>query len=77
MANPSSSVQSICRLLDYSPQAYHQQQKRLLKKQVNEDLIVQQIHGVRKHQPMCGGRKLFIMLQPFFTAQNIQIGRDA
>ena len=77
MANPFCSVQSICRLLDYSPQAYHQQQKRVLKKQVNEDLMVQQIHLIRKHQPMCGGRKLFIMLQSFFNTQNIQIGRDA
>jgi transposase InsO family protein len=63
--------------LDYSPQAYHQQQKRVLQKQVNEDLIVQQIQLLRKHQPRCGGRKLFIMLQPFFQQQNITIGRDA
>ena len=71
------SVQTICRLLGYSKQAYHQQQKRVLQKQVYEDLLVQQIHHIRKHQPMCGGRKMFIMLQPFFTAQNIAIGRDA
>lgn len=64
-------------MLDYSPQAYHQQQKRVLQKQVNEDLIVQQIQLLRKHQPRCGGRKLFIMLQPFFQQQNITIGRDA
>ena len=70
-------MKSICRLLDYSPQAYHQQQKRVLQKQVNEDLIVQQIHLIRKLQPRCGGRKLFVMLQPFFNQQNIQIGRDA
>jgi hypothetical protein len=63
--------------LDYSPQAYHQQQKRVLQKQINEDLIVQQIHLIRIHQPRCGGRKLFVMLQPFFKQQNIQIGRDA
>jgi len=63
--------------LDYSPQAYHQQQKRELKKQVNEDLIVQQIHLIRHQQPRCGGRKLFVMLLPFFIQQNISIGRDA
>ncbi len=63
--------------MDYSPQAYHQQQKRVLQKQVNEDLIVQQIQFIRHHQPRCGGRKLFIMLQPFFKQQNTQIGRDA
>jgi hypothetical protein len=63
--------------LDYSPQAYHQQQKRTLKKQVNEALIVQQIQLIRQLQPRCGGRKLFVMLLPFFKQQNIAIGRDA
>jgi putative transposase len=63
--------------LDYSPQAYHKQQKRVLQKQINEDLIVQQIHLIRKVQPRCGGRKLFIMLQSFFEQQKIQMGRDA
>lgn len=63
--------------MDYSPQAYHQQQKRVLQKQVNEDLIVQQIQLIRMHQPRCGGRKLFVMLQSCFEQQNIQIGRDA
>ena len=29
-----------------------------------------------KHQPRCGGRKLFIMLQPFFKEHNLSIGRD-
>lgn len=40
-------------------------------------MIVQQVHLIRIHQPRCGGRKLFVMLQPFFEQQNIQIGRDA
>jgi transposase InsO family protein len=63
--------------LDYSPQAYHQQQKRVVQKQVNEDLILQQVHRIRHHQPRCGGRKLLVMLQPFFEQQKIQLGRDA
>lgn len=32
---------------------------------------------IRKWQPRCGGRKLLIMLQPFFKQQNIPIGRDS
>ena len=63
--------------MDYSPQAYHQHQKRALVKQVHEDLIIQQVHLIRKLQPRCGGRKLLVMLQPFLTQHNIQIGRDA
>ena len=30
----------------------------------------------RVEQPRCGGRKLLIMLQPFFELRNIYIGRD-
>lgn len=44
--------------------------------QVNEELLLQQIDLIRKQQPRCGGRKLFIMLQPFFQQQQILIGRD-
>ncbi|MBK8606202.1 MAG: DDE-type integrase/transposase/recombinase [Chitinophagaceae bacterium] len=74
--NPYISLQTICRLLGYSPQAYHKQQKRKFAQQVNEELILQQIDLIRKHQPRCGGRKLFIMLQTFFTQQQMLIGRD-
>lgn len=63
--------------MDYSPQAYHKQEKRVMLKQVNEDLIVQEIHAIRKYQPRCGGRKLLIMLQPFMQEQKILMGRDA
>lgn len=42
----------------------------------NEFLILQQIDVIRKYQPRCGGRKLFIMLQPFLTQHQITIGRD-
>jgi len=62
--------------LGYSPQAYHKQNKHQLIKQVNESMLLQQITEIRKQQPRCGGRKLFIMLQPFFKQHNISMGRD-
>jgi putative transposase len=62
--------------LGYSTQAFHKQQKRKLQHRVNEQIIIQQIDLVRKQQPRCGGRKLFIMLQPLFEQHNISIGRD-
>lgn len=70
------SVQLICRLLGYTPQAYHKKQRSKVIKLSNELLILQRIDNIRKLQPRCGGRKLFIMLQPFFEEYNIQIGRD-
>ena len=71
-----SSVQQICRLLGYTPQAYHKKQKRNVVQLSNEFLILQQIDAIRKYQPRCGGRKLFIMLQSFLKEQKIHIGRD-
>ena len=62
--------------MGYSFQAYHKQNKHHLIKQVNESLLLQQIAAIRTQQPRCGGRKLFIMLAPFFKQYNIIIGRD-
>jgi putative transposase len=63
--------------LGYTPQAYHKQTKHQLVKQVNEDLIIQQVHAIRKEQPKCGARKLLVMLKPFFEQYEIRIGRDS
>jgi putative transposase len=63
--------------LGYTPQAYHKKTKQHFIKEVNESLIVQQVHLLRKEQPRCGTRKLLLMLQPFFAQHNIAIGRDA
>jgi transposase InsO family protein len=62
--------------LGYTPQAYHKKTKQHLIKQVNEGIIVQQVHLLRKEQPRCGTRKLLLMLQPFLTSHHIAIGRD-
>ncbi len=62
--------------MGYSPQAYHKKQKKNVVQLSNEHLILQHIDAFRKYQPRCGGRKLFIMLQPFFTQHNITMGRD-
>ena len=76
MTKPLFSIQHICRLLGYSPQAYHKKQKKNVIHLSHEQLILQQIDSIRKYQPRCGGRKLFIMLQPFFKQQQIAMGRD-
>ena len=63
--------------MGYTPQAYHKKTKQHFIKEVNEQLIIQQVHTLRKEQPRCGTRKLLLMLQPFFVQHNIAIGRDA
>lgn len=63
-------------MLGYTPQAYHKKTKHHLIKQVNEDLVLQQVLLIRKEQPRCGTRKLLVMLQPFLAKYHISIGRD-
>ena len=62
--------------MGYTPQAYHKKTKHHLIKQVNEELIIQQVYLLRKEQPRCGTRKLLLMLQPFLNSHHIAIGRD-
>ena len=62
--------------MGYTPQAYHKKTKKQFIKQVNDDLVIQQVHRIRNEQPRCGTRKLLIMLQPFLQQHNIVIGRD-
>jgi hypothetical protein len=44
---------------------------------MQQGLILEQIQLIRKLQPRCGGRKLFIELSSFFKQHHIKIGRDA
>lgn len=62
--------------MGYTPQAYHKHNKSTYRQQVNEGLILNEIDAIRKHQPRCGGRKLYVELQSFFKRHNINIGRD-
>jgi transposase InsO family protein len=62
--------------LGYSVQAYHKKQNRTIRTLSHEQQVLERIDTIRKHQPRCGGRKLFIMLQPFLKEYNIAMGRD-
>lgn len=62
--------------MGYSAQAYHKKQNKNITRSYQEELILKQIDAIRKYQPRCGGRKLFIMLQPFLQQHKIAIGRD-
>lgn len=66
-----------CSLLGYSRQAYYQYQKQQEKEAFEEELIVQEVLRHRKLQRRIGGRKLFCMMNRFFTQHAIGIGRDA
>lgn len=62
--------------MGYSPQAYHKHNNKTNHRHFTEGLILQEVDVIRRQQPRCGGRKLFIMLQPFFQQHHISMGRD-
>ena len=64
-------------MLGYSRQGLYKAQLNHQKACFQEELIVQQIHKIREHQPRCGGRKLHYMLQTFLAEHQFSIGRDA
>lgn len=64
-------------MFGYSRQAFYKHQQQQFKIISTTKLIIEQVLHIRKQQPRCGGRKLLIMLQPFFKQQHIHIGRDA
>ena len=64
-------------MFGYSRQAFYKHQKRQFVTLGKTQLIIEQVLHIRKQQPRCGGRKLLVMLQPFFKQRNIVIGRDA
>jgi len=64
-------------LLGYTRQAYYQHKKQLEKESLQHDLLINQVHKIRKTQKRLGGRKLLYKLDPFMQEHQIIIGRDA
>lgn len=69
-------ITALCSLLGYSRQAFYQQVEAMEKKVLGEELIVQQVLGIRERQKRVGARKLLLMLEPFLLEHKLQIGRD-
>ncbi len=73
---PEISLSRFCRLLGVSRQAYYQHYWHREKINMAEEMILEQIKGIRKTQPAIGTRKLYFMLQSFLQNHKIKIGRD-
>jgi putative transposase len=67
----------LCSLLGYSRQGLYKAQKEHHQHYLEEDLLVQQVHKIRTHQPRIGGRRLHYMLQSFMQEHQFRIGRDS
>lgn len=66
-----------CCLLGITRQAYYQHFWKEEANSFEQELTLQQVRQIRRLQPAVGGRKLYLMLEPFLMEHHIKMGRDA
>ncbi len=71
------SAVAACNWFGISRQAYSQARKRHLKREAEDDLIVELVRGIRQRHTRMGGRKLHHKLQVPMAKLEIYRGRDA
>lgn len=69
-------IAALCRLLNYSRQAFYQQRTIIEREALQDELIIQEVLRIRERQKRVGTRKLFEMLRLFRWHHKMQIGRD-
>lgn len=71
------SLKVSCRLLGYTRQAYYKQTRRVEKKAIGAELILQEVVRIRASQKGVGTRKLHHMMASFTREHGVEMGRDA
>lgn len=71
------SLGKLCRLLGVTRQAYYQHFNRLEAISFEQQLVVKEVHRIRKRHRRMGTRKLHELLEPFLLEHQIKMGRDA
>lgn len=74
---PHISLVRICRLLGVTRQAHYQHGWQTQANSVEHELVLQQVHAIRRSHKRMGGRKLHELLDPFLLEHGIKMGRDA
>lgn len=73
----SLGLADLCSWFGVSRQAFYQDKKRVYKEALEHDIILQEVHSIRKLHPRLGGRKLFFRMGIFLDSHHIKMGRDA
>jgi len=67
----------LCRLLGLTRQAYYQHFWQAEASSIEESLVLEKVHAIRKDHRVMGGRKLYEKLYSFLLEHQIKMGRDA
>lgn len=71
------SLRVLCGLLGYTRQAYYKQKRRVERKALGAELILQEVVRIRTSQRRVGVRKLHHMMSSFTREHAVEMGRDA
>lgn len=74
---PHVSLVRFCRLLGVTRQAFYQHGWQAQAMGIEHELVLQQVHAIRRDHRRMGGRKLYELLEPFMLEHGIKMGRDA
>lgn len=74
---PNLGLSRICRLFGITRQAYYQYLDRNIDLEFEDELIIKEVHRIRKQHPRMGARKLYVKLEDFMLEHQIKMGRDA
>lgn len=70
-------IKLLCRIINISTQSYYQSNKKFIKDEMSQDLIIQEVLNLRQIHKRVGARKMLIHIQDFGKKIGFQIGRDA
>lgn len=73
---PGISVKTLCSLFGKTRHAHYDYLWRLEQDVLIQDIVLQEVHQIRKDLPACGTRKLHFKLKPLLMEHHISIGRD-
>lgn len=73
---PKLSLGKLCRLFGKSRHAHYDHLWRQRDDGIKDDIILQNVHEIRKTLPRVGTRKLHYMLSPILATHRIELGRD-
>lgn len=74
---PHISLVRFCRLLGVTRQAHYQHGWQAQAVGIEQELVLQQVHAIRREHKRIGTRKLHGMLDRFMLEHGIKMGRDA
>jgi putative transposase len=73
---PRIGLAGLCGWFGLSRQAYYQHFRQQADEGIAEELVLQEVHKIRKDHPRLGTRKLIKMLGSFLDAHRVKMGRD-